>query len=113
MYIPSGFTVRVRENFVTAGFDIVFMREGEGVTQIVNLKRGEVNTLNPNFMVTSEMMEECSLMISRGNAQKLIEEFRNNGVNDKEKSLAEGRLEKQTEHLKDLQNILRAKGVMK
>lgn len=113
MYIPGGFSVRVRDNFTASGFDIVFMREAESGMQIMNLKRGAVNTINPNHMITNEMMDECSLFISRSNAQKLIEELRSMGVSDKEKSLAEGRLEKQTDHLKDLQNILRTKGVMK
>ena len=110
----NGLAVTVRENFMMNGFDIAFVREVDnGSTQILNIRTGIVQTLQSGTIMTGEAMDECCLFLSAGNAQKLIEALRSHGVRDRKESVDEGRLEKQTEHLRDLQNILRAKGVMK
>lgn len=103
--------VYLNERFACHGWDVYLYRDLGDDKKILLLPDGQEKVIDSCSILPNDITP--TFFIDYPTAQELIAALQSKGVRPVEISKVEGKLESQTAHLADLQNILRARGIMK
>lgn len=103
--------VHLSEQFACHGWDVYLYRDLGDDKKLIRLPDGKDKVIDSYSIIPNDIPP--TFFIDYPTAQELIAALQMKGVRPVEISKVEGKLESQSAHLADLQNILRARGIMK